>query len=164
MLRLILLLCLLVGPNVALASPIATELEDAKLRGTATLRYLGFSLYQARLYTRGGEPLDWQQDFGIELTYLRGLSKNELVTSTLQEMARTGSPVAVKEQLTVCFNDVEKGDRYLAVSDGPNRIGFWRNGQRTCTLSHPQIKTRFMAIFLGDNTRSKSFTRKLMGQ
>lgn len=163
MLRLIVFLSLLIGANIAQASPVKSVLENAELRGTAIFRYLGFPLYQARLYTLGGAPLDWQQDFGLELRYLLKVSRKDLVESTLREMKRIGNAAPVKDQLTRCYDDVGKGDRYLAVSDGPNKIDFWRNGQRMCTLSHPQIKQRFMAIFLGDNTKSKSFTRKLKG-
>jgi hypothetical protein len=164
MVRLALFLGLLIGPNIALASPIKSALIGAEVRGSATFRDLGFPLYQAWLYTRDGAPLDWLQDFGLELRYLRKLSENDLVASTLDEMARIGSPVPVKDQLKRCFDSVDKGDRYLAISDGPNRVGFWRDGQWVCTLSYPQIKQRFMAIFLGENTQSKSFTRELKGE
>ncbi|MEP2029327.1 MAG: hypothetical protein ABJI96_11560 [Paracoccaceae bacterium] len=164
MLRMLLAFGLLLGSHAVVASPVTTVLPNAELRGTATFRYLGFSIYRARLYTPGGAPLNWQQDFGIELKYQRKLSENDLVTSTLREMERIGAPVPIKEQLSVCFDDVGKGDSYLAISDGPDRIGFWRNGQKMCTLSHPQIKERFMAIFVGDDTQSKSFTRKLKNQ
>ena len=42
--------------------------------------------------------------------------------------------------------------------------GFWRNGRKTCTLTHPGVKKSFMSIFLGNNTRSASFTRQLKGR
>ncbi|MEY8120932.1 hypothetical protein AB9F26_22430, partial [Falsihalocynthiibacter sp. BN13B15] len=70
----------------------------------------------------------------------------------------------LREQLGQCFDDVSKGDQYLAVSRGQDQIGFWRNGMRVCTLTHPQLKQQFMAIFIGQNTRSKAFTRKLKGE
>ena len=104
------------------------------------------------------------KDFGLELSYLRNLSGKDIVESTMRELERTGGGLPVRAKLDACFTDVSKGDRYLAVTDGPNRVGFWLNGRKACTLSHPQIAPRFMAIFLGDNTRSKSFTRKLRGQ
>lgn len=151
------------NPVVAQSSVVASALPGAEVRGTATLRFLGLPLYQARLFTVNGATLDWKQDFGIELTYLRNLTQHDLVEATLREFKRTGDALPLREQLNACFDAVDKGDRYLAVSDGNDRIAFWRNGARTCTLSHPQIKRRFMGIFVGDNTRSKSFTRKLTG-
>lgn len=150
--------------TVAQASPIQSALPDAELRGAATYRFVGLPLYEARLYTSGGAPLDWNRDFGLELKYLRNLSANDLVEGTLREFGRTGGALPVRIQLEQCFDDVRKGDSYLAVSEGQDGIGFWLNGKQTCQLSHPQIKTRFMALFLGDNTRSKTFTRKLKGE
>ncbi|MCV2873660.1 hypothetical protein OEZ71_15280 [Defluviimonas sp. WL0050] len=162
--RVLFSLFLLFCPAIAQAVPVSSALRDAELRGQATLRYFGFPLYHARLYTPEGKPLDWQDDLALELTYLRGLTQTDLVEATLREIGRTGAPLPVKDQLARCFDDVGKGDRYLAVSNGPDEILFWRNDRRMCALSHPQIKQRFMAIFLGDDTRSPGFTRKLRGQ
>ena len=162
--RLLLCSVLLLLPVFAQASAVKSVLPDAELRGAATFRFIGFPLYEARLFTKSGAALDWSKDFGLELKYLRNLSEYDLVTGTMREINRTGAALPVRGQLEQCFEDVRKGDRYVAVTRGQNRIGFWLNGKRTCTLSHPQIKTRFMAIFLGDNTRSKSFTRKLRGE
>lgn len=148
----------------AQANTVGGVLPDAELRGAATFRFVGLPLYEARLYTRSGAPLDWNEDFGLELRYLRTLTQRDLVEGTLREFARLGSSLPVREQLETCFSDVRKGDRYTAVSKGPNRIAFWLNGRKTCTLAHPQIKSRFMGIFLGESTRSKSFTHKLKGE
>ncbi|WP_068112069.1 hypothetical protein [Tropicimonas marinistellae] len=157
----LLLLLLLALPHPATA--IGSVLPGASERGAAVYRYLGFPLYEARLFTRGGAPLDWNQDFGLELRYMRNLTQYDLVEGTMRELTRTGGALPVRGQLEGCFVAVRKGDRYLAVTDGPNRVDFWLNGTRTCTLSHPQITYRFMSIFLGENSRSKSFTRKLRG-
>ncbi len=157
------LTALLVLPGLALASQVKTVLPGAEMRGAATFRYLSFPLYEARLFTKNGAPFAWEEDFGLELTYLRSFTAFDLVESTIQELGRTGGELPVRDQLNNCFVDIRKGDRYLAVSQGQNKIGFWRNDTRMCTLSYPGIKTRFMAIFMGDNTKSKSFTKRLRG-
>lgn len=140
---------------------VETVLPDAELRGEATLRYLGLPVYEAQLYTRGGNPLDWKEDFALQLTYLRAFSQEDLVEATLGELERLGGALPIETELADCFLGVSRGDSYLAVTGGPDRIRFWRNGQQTCTLSYPRIKFRFMSIFLGTNTRSQSFTRAL---
>jgi hypothetical protein len=148
----------------AQANTVEAVLPDADLRGTATFRFIGWPIYQASLFTKSGAPLDWDADFGLELQYMRNLTESDLVEGTMREFTRLGSAVPVRAQLQTCFEDVRKGDRYVAVSKGQNRIAFWLNGRPTCTLSHPDIKSHFMGIFLGDNTRSRSFTRKLKGE
>lgn len=151
-------------PGLIFASPEKLGLGDAELRGKATLRILGLPLYEASLYTVGGQKFDWSRDFGLRLVYQRSFSERDLVDSTLREMARIGPPVQIGSALEKCFDDVTKGDSYLAVTSGQDSLRFARNGQLTCTLSHPNIKRRFMEIFLGQDTRSKSFTRKLRGE
>lgn len=151
-------------PLVAQASAIKVALPGAELRGAATFRYIGFPLYEAQLFTQSGDPLDWNTDFALQLKYLRNLTEKDLVEGTMRELNRTGTALPVRAQLETCFRDVRKGDRYVAVSMGADRIGFWLNETQVCTLNHPQIKNRFMAIFLGDNSRSRSFTRKLKGE
>ncbi len=162
--RIFLAFTLTLLPLLAQASVVRSVLPDAELRGTATFRFIGLPIYQARLYTRSGERLNWNEDFGLELTYMRNLTEYDLVESTMREFKRTGSVPPVRDQLKRCYKDVRTGDRYTAVSQGPDRVNLWLNGTRICTLSHPQIKARFMGIFLGDNTRSGSFTRKLRGE
>jgi len=164
MVRFLFLAITLLVPVSVQATTVKSALPGAELRGVATFRYVGFPLYEARLFTKSGAPLDWSKDFGLELKYLRNLSEYDLVESTMRELKRTGVALPLRRQLKQCYNDVRKGDRYVAVSKGQNQIEFWHNGERVCMLRHPQIKTRFMAVFLGENTRSKSFTRKLKGE
>jgi len=162
--RLLLIAATLLVPLSAQASTVKSALPGAELRGAATFRFVGFPLYEARLFTKSGAPLDWNKDFGLELKYMRNQTEYDLVEGTMRELKRIGAALPLRGQLEQCFDDVRKGDLYFAVSNGQDQIGFWHNGKRVCTLSHPQIKTRFMAIFLGENTRSKFFTRKLKGE
>ncbi|NVO56074.1 hypothetical protein HW561_09775 [Rhodobacteraceae bacterium B1Z28] len=156
-------LFLLVPAGLA-ASPLSGQLSDPKLLGSSTFRFLGLPVYDAKLYTPGGAPFSWKEDFGLQLTYRKNLAQKALVKSTLDEMARQGNLAPTQAQLATCFQGVSKGDSYLAISEGPNKVGFWRNGTQTCTLTNNGIKRSFMSIFLGNNTRSASFTRQLKGQ
>ncbi|WP_424831933.1 hypothetical protein [Ruegeria sp.] len=162
--RAALLAVLLLAPAGLVASPIPGGLQDPKQLGSSTFRFLGLPLYDATLYTPGGAPFSWTEDFGLKLTYRKTLKQKALVESTLEEMARQGNPTPTQAQLEQCFQAVQKGDSYLAVSQGPNAVGFWRNGKKTCVLSYPGAKRAFMSIFLGNDTRSASFTRQLKGQ
>lgn len=156
-------LCLLTPGGLAASSGL-NELDNPQLRGAATFRYLGLPLYDAQLFTPGGAAFSWNQDFGLQLQYRRNVSQKALVNSTLDEMQRIGRAAPVRDQLQVCFKAVKKGDRYLAVSEGPNMVSFWLNGRKTCTMSYPGIKRSFMSVFLGENTRSAAFTQRLRGR
>lgn len=162
--RVIAILCLLALPGATLASQVQTLLPGAEQRGAATFRLLGLPIYQARLYTRNAAPLDWSQDFGIELTYQRRISQSDLVDATMREMERMGNPPPPPGKFAACFQDVQPGDRYLAISRGADRVEFRLNGRKTCDLRHKAIKRDFMSIFLGPDSRSARFTQALLGQ
>ncbi|WP_170561815.1 hypothetical protein [Ruegeria atlantica] len=162
--RAILLSLALLAPSGLAASTVSNALPSAELRGSATFRYLGLPIYDAKLFTAGGAPFRWSEDFGLQLTYRKNIKQKALIESTLDEMKRQGNSGLTQANLGQCFEAVSKGDVYLAVSDGPNKVGFWLNGRKTCNLTGQGIKKTFMSIFLGDNTRSASFTRQLKGQ
>ncbi|MCG7521154.1 hypothetical protein [Ruegeria sp. Ofav3-42] len=154
----------LLAPGGLAASTVTDQLPNAELRGSATFRYLGLPIYDAKLYTPDGAAFSWNENFGLQLTYRKNLKQKALVESTLDEIERQGNSAPSQAQLEQCFQAVSKGDSYLAISEGPNAVGFWRNGRKTCTLTNPGVKKSFMSIFLGNNTRSASFTRQLKGQ
>lgn len=156
-------LALLIPGGLA-ASPLSDWLSDPRQIGGSTFRFLGLPVYDAKLFTPNGAAFNWAEDFGLQITYRRNISQKTLVESTLDEMARQGNPAPTQTQLEACFRAINKGDTYLAISEGPNKVGFWLNGVQTCTLTNKGIKRSFMSVFLGDNTRSASFTRQLKGQ
>ncbi|MDA7965384.1 hypothetical protein [Ruegeria sp.] len=161
--RIAVVLLALLAPAGLAASPLSNHLSDPKLLGSSTFRFLGLPIYDARLYTPGGAPFNWSEDFGLELTYRRNIKKMALIDSTLEEMDRQGNSLPIRSELESCFQTITPGDRYLAISQGPDRVSYWFNGKMACTIAHRGIKRAFMSIFLGDRTRSASFTRQLKG-
>jgi hypothetical protein len=157
-------LCLLVLPTMGAANQVQTFLPGAEQRGAATFRLFGLPVYQARLFTRNAAPLDWSQDFGVELTYKRRISQKDLVQATLDEINRMGNPAPTVSQLSTCLQDVTPGDRYLAISRGADALEFRLNGRKTCDLRAKGIKRSFMSVFLGRDSRSARFTQALLGQ
>lgn len=146
-----------------LASPTQGHASSGTLeqRGEATFRWLGLPVYDARLFTYGGQALSWQQDFSLELTYQRRLTRENLTSSTQSEMQRLGFKSPAKPVLSGCFGDVKPGDKFYALTQGPDQIRFSLNGSKRCTLRHPDIRTGFMSIFLSQNSRSPGFSRRL---
>ena len=154
---LVLLLCL---PPQALFAQVPRGLA---VKGEAEFRYFGLKFYDARLYTKNGASFVWDHDFALEISYARRFSQKALVNSTMTEIERMGRNSPDAATWNDCFRSVQRGHRYLAVSKGPDQLEFWLNGQKTCDLKHAGITRSFMGIFLGENTRSASFTRQLKG-
>jgi hypothetical protein len=168
MFRLLLALALFAGPASAQDRVAMAGLPNPVVIGEASLGVIGITAYDARLSTSDGVPFDWTVPMALELDYKRGFSADDLLRGTEAEMRRTMGDSAdmpnVIALLDDCFLAVEKGDSYLAVSLSPDQIDLWRNGTQTCTVNYPDIRKRFLSIWLSDQSRFSTLSRKLRGQ
>lgn len=131
--------------------------------GCADYRLLFLDLYRAELWT-DAEAVPGRQ-FGLSLTYRRGFSQQELVESSIGEMARmsdrsVGSFAAVRRSLAAAFRNVSAGDRITAWKEGPNRAVVFVNGRRTGKLDHDV--GLFFDIWIGPETRNPAGRAKLL--
>ena len=62
---------LLLLSEAAMALP--AELNGLQPLGAGDLRWFGFKLYDATLYTRQGQAFDWGQPFALSLRYARDI-------------------------------------------------------------------------------------------
>jgi len=163
----VLLITLFVQTPPAEARQAAPVAALPNLIGDVTVRWLGFPMYRATLYSEAAR-FDWQSRFALELTYIRGFDRDTLVWSTIEELKRMEGPrsdhARIEQSLGTCFRDVGNGDRFVAFAESRDRVSLWFNGQRTCTMSHAQISERFLGIWLSDQARLASVSRKLRGQ
>ena len=150
------------GPEVAKA------VAGAKPLGAVTFRWLGVTLYEAVLFTPGGKGFSWAQPMALQLRYAREISRENLIKATMTELGRMegarADHGAIETKLAQCFRDVGKGDRFTAAPKGAGRVDLYFNGSRTCTLNHPNIRERFLSIWLSDQARSTRLSRQLRGQ
>lgn len=150
------------------ANPVSTGLRAPVELGKATLRFLGFEIYTATLHIEGARRFDWNQPLSLRIDYARGFSDAELLEGTEKELqriegARSDQPQML-QKLASCFRDVNSGDSYVAVSPAANVIDMRLNGQRTCRISHPDLRKRFLGIWLSPNSRSARLSAQLRGE
>lgn len=155
----------LCGP--ALANPGTIGLPNPVLVGQATVGALGLVAYEGRLYTEGGAPFGWSVPVALELQYRRRFSAAQILKATETELRRVEGAVSdqprLLERLAACFRDVGPGDSYVAVGARPDELRFVLNGREVCRASHPDIRRRFLSIWLSDKARFPSLSRKLRG-
>ena len=73
-------------------------------------------------------------------------------------------PEKVSEDTTYAPNTLATdGLRIYATFPSGDIAAFDLNGRKLCSLNYSDIARSFMEIFLGENTRSASFTRALRG-
>lgn len=150
------LLALALGAGSAAAAPpeLSGRVEAARPAGCADYRFLFFGLYRAELWTDAAAAPG--EEFGLSLVYRRGFSRDELVSSSISEMARMSgrakaSFAAARAQLHRAMRGVAEGDRYTAWRNGPGRVEFFLNGRPTGALT--QDSDLFLDIWLGAASR-----------
>ncbi len=149
--------------TTALAIPQA--ISNPKQIGSSNFRFLGTKIYSAKLYTENGAPYHPNEAFILELKYDRNFSKSQIIKASLDEMSRLGRPRPdIKNALEQCIRNVATGDRFAAVNKSSNRIDFYLNDQKTCTINARGISADFFAIWLSNNSRDPNGSRALKGQ
>ena len=130
---------------------------SARLFGKARLRFMGFTVYDIRLWTPAPQisVQSWpQQPFALELEYALSLSGRAIAERSLQEMERAGplpKDVADKWQamLEAWIPDVIPGDRLTGVHAGDGSLRLFHNGTERAQARDPELARRFFGIWLG---------------
>jgi hypothetical protein len=162
---------MLLVTGVASANTPATEtrfeLSRPERIGYAELSWFGVKLYKAELFTETGAEFAWGNPFRLDLTYSRSFSTSALVKATLIELDRVEGPRAdhprIEAELGRCFGEVRRGDVFSAIALDRNTIRFLLNGEETCTLEHDDIRSRFLGIWLSDQSRELAASKALRG-
>ncbi len=129
----------------------------ARLMGKARLRFMGFTVYDIRLWTPASQmsAKSWpQQPFALELEYALSLSGRAIAERSLKEMERAGplpKEVADKWQalLEAWIPDVTPGDRLTGVHGGDGSLRLFHNGSERAQARDPELARRFFGIWLG---------------
>ncbi len=162
----------LANASDANASPAAThpQLPGSRLRGEASLRFLGMRIYHARLWVgpdfRADKPAE--HPAVLELEYLRDIKGAAIAERSLQEMRRAGPLPETQaqrwlSQMQRIFPDIRAGDR-LTGHFQPNRgASFWHNGQPTGQVADADFARAFLGIWLASTTSQPAMRQALLG-
>lgn len=155
---------------LALSTPAGAEtgLAQPVQLGQATLRFLGLEVYTATLNTEGAGPFSWERPLSLRLDYARGFTAAELLEGTESELIRVEGnrpdQPEVLAKLAPCFHDVAAGDHYVAYAPGADQVEMRLNGRVTCTVTHPDLRRRFLGIWLSPESRSARLSAQLRGE
>lgn len=149
------------------APPALDQIDGAEVSASETVRWLGFRVFDITVFTKGGARYDPDQPAALELRYARNFSKAGLMEATMEEFARLEGPqsdhTVIEKKLQTCFAKVGPGDRFLAVGPARDRVTLFRNDAQTCRLNHPDIRARFLDIWLSLDSRFPAVSRRLRG-
>ncbi|MEO8386935.1 MAG: chalcone isomerase family protein [Polaromonas sp.] len=157
------------------AQPLPQELRltlpAASLSGQGTLKFWGFEVYQATLWTAPGfaAPAYEQSPFALELAYLRDFKGADIAKRSIAEMRRQASLTPAQEaawenQMLALFPDVNTGDRITGVHQPATGVVFWRNGRVLGEVRDPAFAKLFFGIWLSPQTSEPQLRRTLLAQ
>lgn len=137
--------------------------------GQGEMRWLGFKLYHATLWTPSGT---WQanQQFALELRYARDIAAHRLVNASLEEMKRLHAKTldeALQQRwskhLQLIFPDVKAGEVIMGVSLPMHGAVFFHQNRLIGQINESAFAEQFFAIWLAPSTREPDLRRQLLG-
>ncbi len=154
-----------VPPEVAAAVPGAT------LQGSGRLRFIGLSVYDARLW-RGAAPVgaDWMAaPLALELIYLRSLVGKQIAERSIKEMRRQrditdDEATRWQAAMVQIFPDVKDGDRITGFVVPGLGARFAINGVVKGDIRDLEFAKLFFGIWLSEKTSEPALRRALLGQ
>jgi hypothetical protein len=163
---------------MTLALPAAAELPAAvrdltpdarapwRALGEGEMRWLGFRLYDARLWVSGERYAD-SEPFALQLSYAREISSDRLVSSSVSEMRRLGWRDEAQLRrwetgLAAIFPDVAPGHVIVGVSLPGRGAAFFHDGRPVGEVADPEFARAFFAIWLDARTRAPELRARLL--
>ncbi len=136
--------------------------------GAGQFKWLGFKVYDAQIFAPQGQGFDRDGRYALEIEYARKIRRNVLLKASMDELERIEGAKSdhgqILQKLTVCYRDIQPGDRIVASPQNADALKFWVNGARTCTLQHKGIRDRYMAIWLSDKARDRQFAQQVLAR
>jgi hypothetical protein len=165
--------CVLLLHSSALRADWRELLPEARLVGGGELRFLGFSIYQAQLWSTAraaDEALDLRAPFALQLSYQRTISREALVDASLKEIRRLAAGEPDPAQLArwelemrAAFADVQAGDRITGVFLPGQGARFYVGERLQHSVADPAFARAFFAIWLDPRTRNPELRAQLLG-
>jgi hypothetical protein len=167
-------LALLFAPSAAavnvpaeLPATVCSALETCRMVGKARLRWWGFHVYDAALWSRDGR---WQADapYALDIIYARQATAVQLAETSIDEMRRLG--VSDESKLTrwdaamrAVFTDVQPGSRLIGVYRPQRGAQFYSATRLLGAIDDPEFAQRFFGIWLDPRTQKPEMRTALLG-
>ena len=144
-------------------------LPGAQVIGAGDLRLFGFRIYSAQLWS-SATPLAADAPFALELTYHRTISREDLVSASLDEIKRLYGERVTAAQLTAwqaqmeqAFVDVQPGERITGVYLPGRGCRFYVGQRLQHSVDDPAFAEAFFAIWLDPRSRNPELREQLLG-
>jgi len=150
-----------------LPAPVCSVLENCRMVGKGRLRWWGFHVYDAALWSRDGR---WQADapYALDIVYARRIPGARLAETSIGEMRRMGVTDDTRlarwdAAMRGVFPDVREGSRLIGLYL-PKRGALFHSGTRQLgIIEDPEFARRFFEIWLDPRTQTPDLRAALLG-
>lgn len=155
----------------AAAQPAQAEapLPGVRLAGQGTLRFLGFEIYQARLWVSPGfQPDNYTaQPLALELAYQRDFTARSIAQRSIEEMRRVGpfteqQATRWQQALQAALPEVKAGDRLTGLYRPGAGAVFQLQGRTVGEVADPEFARLFFGIWLSPQTSEPQLREALL--
>jgi hypothetical protein len=148
---------------------VRAELPDARLQGSARLRFFGLKVYDMRLWV-GAMPVsatDWNQPLALEIVYALGLGGGRIAGRALDEMRGIGpiTPAQAERwlaEMTRLFPDVADGDRLTGIQRPGESARFYFNGRPLGEVRDAEFTRLFFGVWLSPRSSEPALREALL--
>lgn len=164
------LLSLLAAPAAAAELPAAAcdLLQTCRLIGQGQLRWWGFHVYDAALWSPTGR---WQEraPYALDIRYARRVTGTQLAETSVDELRRLGigDDAALARWGTAMkrlFPDVGPGSRLIGVHVPQRGALFYSATGYLGAIEEPEFARGFFAIWLDPRTQTPDLRAALLGR
>lgn len=161
--------------SIARASTLPPALADEagglRMVGGGQLRWLGFPIYEASLWTEDGRYQGFEsgEPIALSLWYQRSFSREELlgITSTAwRKLDRwdAAQREAWLAELRQVFRDIEPGHNFTTLVIPGRSTRFYDQNELLGEIADPGFGPAFLAIWLDPGTVVKDLRSQLLGR
>lgn len=142
-------------------------LPGAKPVGRGRFSYLGWSVYDAALFSRGG-TFSFKKPFLLSLHYHMDAKGGSIARLSVRGMRDLGYQDEVRlaawfRQMKQIFPDVREGTQLNGLYTPQAGTKFYQGRRLIGTIRDPRFGAWFFRIWLGKNSRLKVLRRQLLG-
>lgn len=139
--------------------------------GNGTIRWFGFTIYDASLWTGNGSfsTLDDSLPVALHITYRKNIKSSALAARTKEEWEglKIYSPAEREKwehQLTAIWPSVKSGDSITTLVTNDRRTHFYYNNELIHNIDDPKFGIALLSIWLHPDTSQPALRSKLIGQ
>lgn len=146
------------------------DLPNAQLLGSGEFTWWGLSIYTANLW-HTQKNFNAEEDFALELTYHKNISRERFVDASIDEMKRLQGEKITKEVLQTwrvymqrSFVDVKPGDQLIGVKLAKRGCRFYSKERLISQIDDEAFAQAFFSIWLDPRSKDQDLRARILGK